>query len=52
LPDDKAVREFFKSVFKIPLNPPFIKGGQKWVLPFGKVELEGVLSKFLTQLGY
>ncbi len=28
-----------------------MKGGRKWVLPFGKGELEGILSKFLTQLG-
>jgi hypothetical protein len=38
-------------VVKIPLNPPLLKGGLKWVLPLGKGELEGILSEVLTQLG-
>jgi hypothetical protein len=35
-----------------PPQSPFTKGGRKWVLPFGKGELEGILSEVLTQLGY
>jgi len=51
-PDDEAMREFSGSVVKIPLNPPLLKGDENWVLPFGKGEIEGILSKVLTQLGY
>jgi hypothetical protein len=53
--DDEALRDFSEPVVKIPLNPPqspFTKGGRKWVLPFGKGELEGILSEVLTQLGF
>jgi hypothetical protein len=49
--DDEALRDFSEPVVKIPLNPPLLKGGLKWVLPLGKGELEGILSEVLTQLG-
>jgi hypothetical protein len=50
-PDDEALRDFSEPVVKIPLNPPFTKGGRKWVLPFGKGKPEGILSEVLSQLG-
>jgi hypothetical protein len=44
-PDDEALRDFSEP------QSPFTKGGRKWVLPFGKGELEGILSEVLSQLG-
>jgi hypothetical protein len=44
--------ETFQSRWLKSPQSPFTKGGRKWVLPFGKGELEGILSEVLTQLGY
>jgi hypothetical protein len=46
LSDDKAIRELSESVFKSSSIPLFKRGMKRWVLPFGKGELEGILSKF------
>jgi hypothetical protein len=34
--DDKVVKEFFNSVFKIPLNPPLLKGDKNAFSPLAK----------------